>query len=169
MKYMKFYKPGIMRQRAVILLKIMILSCTMAAAQNPGMERLNAYKIAFFTKRLNLTPQEAEKFWPVYNEFQAQKTQIQLEKASLMRTFNQGESTLSDEQIAELGNKYCAAIVQESALAVKYHKMMMEILPPAKVMRLYQVENQYRLQLLNELRDNRPAMDNPRGPGRKQF
>jgi Spy/CpxP family protein refolding chaperone len=159
-----------MRKRTVILLTIMILSCAMASAQNPGMERLNAYKIAFFTKRLNLTPQEAEKFWPVYNELQAQKNQIQLEKASLMRTFNQGESTLSDEQITELGNKYCAAIVKESELAVKYHKIMMELLPPKKVMMLYQVENQYRLQLLNELRDNKPARNNPpQGAVRRQL
>ncbi len=31
--------------------------------------KLTAYKIAFFTQRLDLTPAEAEKFWPVYNDY----------------------------------------------------------------------------------------------------
>ena len=31
-------------------------------------ERLELFKIQFITKKLNLTPAEAEKFWPVYNE-----------------------------------------------------------------------------------------------------
>jgi hypothetical protein len=31
-------------------------------------ERLESYRIQFITKKLNLSPAEAEKFWPVYNE-----------------------------------------------------------------------------------------------------
>jgi hypothetical protein len=31
-------------------------------------ERLESFRIQFITKKLNLTPAEAEKFWPVYNE-----------------------------------------------------------------------------------------------------
>jgi len=31
-------------------------------------ERLELFKIQFITKKLDLTPAEAEKFWPVYNE-----------------------------------------------------------------------------------------------------
>ena len=35
-----------------------------------GAERVQALKVAFITKALNLTSAEAEKFWPIYNEFQ---------------------------------------------------------------------------------------------------
>ena len=122
-----------------------------SAAQNPNLEKLNVYKIAFFTRRLNLTSQEAEKFWPVYNEYQKQKNLIQQEKVTLIRDFNQNESTLNDNQLTELGDKLIATIVQESSLAVTYHKKLKEVLPPAKVIRFYQVENQYKAQLLNEL------------------
>ena len=31
-------------------------------------ERLESFRIQFITKKLDLTPAEAEKFWPVYNE-----------------------------------------------------------------------------------------------------
>jgi hypothetical protein len=149
-----------MKRGAVGLIAIMILSFSWVSAQNPNRERLDAYKIAFFTKRLNLTSQEAEKFWPVYNEYQKQRNQIQAEKQMLMKTFNQNELNLNDNQITEMGDKYCAALVQESALAVTFHKKLQEILPPAKVIRLYQAENQYRVQLLNELQDRKPPRNN---------
>jgi hypothetical protein len=144
-----------MKRSSVLLLIILMASFCRVSAQNPNLEKLNAYKIAFFTKKLDLTSQEAERFWPVYNDFQNQKNQLQIEKVSLMRLFNQGESTMSDNQVTELGNKYCAVLVQESALAVTFHKKLQEILPPRKVIRVYQAENQYRIQLLNELQDRR--------------
>ena len=34
-------------------------------------QRLELFSIQFITKKLNLTPAEAEKFWPVYNEQKA--------------------------------------------------------------------------------------------------
>ncbi len=157
---MNFYKNDVMKRKAIVLISIMILSLTLASAQNPNRERLEAYKIAFFTKRLNLSPQEAEKFWPVYNEFQNQKNQIQAAKISLMKTFNQNEKNLSDKQITELGNKYCEALVRESELAVTFHRKLQEILPPAKVIRVYQAENQYRIQLLNELQQRKLPRNN---------
>lgn len=144
-----------MKRSSVLLLIILMASFCRVSAQNPNLEKLNAYKIAFFTKKLDLTSQEAERFWPVYNDSQNQKNQLQIEKVSLMRLFNQGESTMSDNQVTELGNKYCAVLVQESALAVTFHKKLQEILPPRKVIRVYQAENQYRIQLLNELQDRR--------------
>lgn len=135
-------------------------------AQNPSMERLNAYKIGFFTKRLNLTSAEAEKFWPVYNEYQDQKNRIQEERQNLIRTFNQGESSMSERQIAEIGDKLMETSVRETELAVTFHKKLKEILPPAKVIRFYQAENQYKIALLNELqnrRENRPLQKIPDG------
>ncbi len=152
---MNFYNTKAMKVRTVVLIVVFASSFSLVSAQNPNRERLDAYKIAFFTKRMNLTSQEAEKFWPVYNEYQNQRNQLQIEKQTLNRTFNQGESTMSDKQISELGDKYCEILVKESSLAVSFHKKMQEILPPAKVLRLYQAENQYRLQLLNELQDRK--------------
>lgn len=130
---------------------ILIFPLTRLAAQNPNLEKLNSYKIGFFTKKLNLTSGEAEKFWPVYNEYQKQKNLIQMDKVNLIRDFNQNEAKLSDSQLTEIGDKLIATIVQESTLASTFHKKLKEVLPPAKVIRFYQAENQYKIQLLNEL------------------
>jgi hypothetical protein len=126
-----------------------------SSAQNTNLEKLNNYKIGFFTKKLNLTSEEAEKFWPVYNEYQVQRNQIQLEKMKINRTFNQNESSLSDKQLEEMGDRYVDLLVQESGLAVTFHKKLKTVLSPAKVIMYYQAENQYKVQLLNELQNQR--------------
>ena len=44
-------------------------------------ERLESFRIQFITKKLDLTPAEAEKFWPVYNEQkEASRNLIQAKK-----------------------------------------------------------------------------------------
>ena len=125
------------------------------SAQNPNLEKFSAYKIGFFTKKMNLTSEEAERFWPVYNDYQKQKNLIQREKIMLIRDFNQNESVLDDSQLTELGDKLIKDISEESSLAVSFHKKIRELLPPAKVIRYYQAENQYKIQLLRELQENK--------------
>ncbi|HLN21454.1 MAG TPA: hypothetical protein VK213_10220 [Bacteroidales bacterium] len=149
-------------KKLLLALAITIVTSLSLFAQNPNQERLNAYKIGFFTKRLELTSSEAEKFWPLYNDYQAQKIQVQTERLGLMRTFNQAGSTMSDEELATLGDKLVGTAVKETELAVAYHAKLKKLLPPEKVIRYYQAENQYKTQLLNELQNrpgNRPARE----------
>ena len=74
----------------------------------------------------------------------------------LNKEFNQNENSLSDSQLEEMGDKYVDCLVRESDLEVTFHKKLKELLPPAKVIRYYQAENQYKLQLLNELQNAKP-------------
>jgi hypothetical protein len=150
---MNNYKFHAMKKLVIFLFIIISVPFTNLTAQNPNLEKLNDYKIGFFTRKLNLTSQEAEKFWPVYNDYQKQRNEIQIEKLKLNRNFNQNESSLSDKQLEEMGDKYVGCLVQESDLAVAFHKKLKEVLPPVKVILYYQAENQYKIQLLNELRD----------------
>jgi hypothetical protein len=152
---MNNYKLNAMKRIAVLLLIILFYQVTKSFGQNTNLEKLNNYKIGFFTKRLNLTSEEAEKFWPVYNEYQVQRNQIQQEKMKINRTFNQNGSSLSDKQLEEMGDKYVDLLVQESGLAVTFHKKLKTVLSPAKVIVYYQAENQYKVQLLNELQNQR--------------
>ena len=166
---MNDFKILSMKRAVLILIVLVVFPLIQVNAQNPNLDKLNAYKIAFFTRRMNLTSQEAEKFWPVYNEFQDKRNAIQSERQALNRNFNQNELNRTETELIEAGDKPVALQVQEAALAQEYQKKFKEILAPAKIIRLYQAENQYRLQLLNELKDNQPLRNNlqQRGPGKQ--
>jgi membrane-associated HD superfamily phosphohydrolase len=63
-----------------IIIGIFVLFCFTAVAQNDinkhGGGRLEAYKIAYLTKKLNLSAEEAQKFWPIYNKYVTEISQI---------------------------------------------------------------------------------------------
>jgi hypothetical protein len=158
---MKYCKYKIMKRGAFILAALLMFSTAIVSAQNPNRERLESYKIAFFTQRLNLTPAEAEKFWPLYNQYQEKKIKIQQERMALNKKFNQETTTLSDEEMLVMGDKLIELEVLEAELSMTFHKHIKAVLPPAKVLRFYQAENQYKVQLLNQLQERRQERPNP--------
>jgi hypothetical protein len=157
---MNFYKYKAMKRGVVVLIIMMILSSLRVSAQNPNLEKLNSYKIAFFTQKLNLTPQEAEKFWPLYNDYQDRKNKIQVERVQMTRTVVQNGANMSDKELTELGDKYFGLEIKEADLSKEFYNNMKGILPPLKILKFYQVENQYKLVLLNELQQRRQVRNN---------
>lgn len=58
-------------KRFWVILAIILVPFYYGSAQptaNDG-DGLEAIKIAFISKQMNLTPEEAQKFWPVYNQY----------------------------------------------------------------------------------------------------
>lgn len=144
-------------KRNIFILIIVLLPLTALNAQNPNREKLEAYRIGFFTKKLNFSSVEAEKFWPAYNDYQKEKNGLQQERRELIRNFNQNGSMLSDKELTEIGDKLIGTFSEEASIAESFHKKLKEVLPPAKVILYYQAENQWKAQLLNQLQENRPA------------
>lgn len=136
---------------AAILLMTSILS---AQAQNKEewKEKMMSEKIAFLTAELNITPQEAQVFWPVYN-------QVNKEKDELMRKvfvcYKELSTAIKENKSAkETGaslDKYLDALKKQreadNAMPEKYKK----VLPVEKVAKLYIAEEKFRRQQINRL------------------
>jgi hypothetical protein len=160
MKYRINYNSSAMKRKTICFILTAIFFTMNIAAQNANLEKLNAYKIGFLTKRLNLTSKEAEKFWPVYNEFQDNKNKIQVERQEINKNFNLNELNMSDKEMTETADRLISLELREASLAQEFHNKIKNVLPPVKVLRLYQSENQYRLQLLKELQERREGRVN---------
>lgn len=158
---MKFFNYTDMKKGVFAFVALLLLSAPTLYAQIQTRERLESYKIAFFTQRLKLTPGEAEKFWPLYNDLQAKKAGIQAERQQLNRKSNLEAETLSDRELTTLGDKLIELEVAETDLSVKFHQHLKAILPPGKVIKFYQAENQYKIFLLNQLQERREERLNP--------
>jgi hypothetical protein len=141
----------------IITLLILFSSFTLMA-QRPSMEEIKAKlrsdKVAYLTTRISLTPEEAEKFWPVYNEFDDKRIDIQMARFSLDRKIMRNNDSLSDEEIVKFLQESTNSKKEEEELNVKYYEKFLKILPPKKVFALYQVEKEF-LTFLNNSRGNR--------------
>ncbi len=152
-----------MKRIFTVIVALTVISVFAVKGQEQdNLDRLTAYKIAFFTRKLSLSSVEAEKFWPVYNDFSARKSKIQIDRVALMRYAAQNESNMSNEELSATADKLADSFVDEADLIVKFNTDVKKILPPAKVIRLFQAENQYKQQLLRELNQRKQE---PGAPG----
>lgn len=64
-----------------------MLICNLLFAQNQEkrIERIKNLRIAFISNKLDLTTQEAERFWPVFNKFDDKQSMLLKQKRILMR------------------------------------------------------------------------------------
>lgn len=145
----------VMKRTVIILGAIALISTGLRAQELRNTDRIESEKIAFFTRHLNLTPDEAKDFWPVYNEFTQKRAELNKEKSEVIRQLNQSLKTMSEKELEEGGDKIVDLTFKEAELAKDYHKEFKKVLPPAKVVRLYQVEKQFRQILLEQLRNRR--------------
>lgn len=116
-------------------------------------ERIEAQKIAFITDKLQLTPAEAQVFWPLYNEQDAKRDEI----LGKLRTRNRGfmeadPNEMSEDEALKLAD---AQIVEEQMLLdlrKEYHAKYKKVLPATKILKLYQAEREFRRVLLEKIR-----------------
>lgn len=118
-------------------------------------EKVEAMKIGYLTEQLNLSPAEAQKFWPVYNEFQQKQQQTK----KSWRQFENGQISpddLSDEQLNELMLARIESKIDEAQLEKQYHQKFIDVLGIPKTAQLYKAENDFKRELLKQIRDGKP-------------
>ena len=112
-------------------------------------------KIAYYTENLELTPEEAEKFWPLYNEYDNKKHELRRENRTNSRQFSQQAEQLSDQEVEEIMDRMIENRKKDLQLDIEFHDNLKTILPPKKIMKLYITEIRFREYMLKKIREER--------------
>lgn len=142
-----------MRYVTTILAFCFVMSQAVSAQTNK--EKIKSYKVAFITQELELTPQEAQQFWPVYNEYD--------NKLSILRTTHKAEvakkrqklNSLSDDEINAFTDSQIAFEQKELELKKEYHTKFKQVLPAIKVAKLYWAEENFKRELIKRLQGSK--------------
>ncbi|MCD6544553.1 MAG: sensor of ECF-type sigma factor [Flavobacteriaceae bacterium] len=138
---------------------ILFISINSIVAQHYGKrEKLKAYKTAYLTDQLDLSPKEAEKFWPIYNAYEKEYFQLKVNKMSEMRNLikNQGGfEGLTEKEANQLLSKLSAN--EQAILDAKkdLFKKLKNIIPAKKVLMLNKAEHDFNRKLLSDYRNKR--------------
>ncbi len=142
--------------KKIIILTLAIIISGLAFSQKQDFkkrkEMVKTERIAFLTNKLNLTPNEAQKFWPVYNEYINKQEDIIMQNHKNMRDFMKDQDNLTDEQAQKTVDTYVSLTKQENELFIEYNKKIEKILPIKKVALLYQAEKQFKRYLMKKMR-----------------
>ncbi len=122
-------------KKYLLILFVMFGSISVIKAQdatNPQAEKIQALKIAFITQKLQLTTPEAEKFWPVYNQYEN-------EIKSLRENNKNGDVLDNEEKLLNIRKKYKPSFEK--------------ILGPQKLNQLFNAERDFRNVLIRQLKN----------------
>jgi hypothetical protein len=117
-------------------------------------ELIKAKKIAFLTEQIGLTSQEAQKFWPVYNELEKARYNLMDKKRDLEREMETPKSGMSDADYRKVAIEIASIHVKDGKLIEEYNIKLLSILPAEKVVKLYLAEGKFRASLMKEFRKN---------------
>lgn len=118
-----------------------------------GKEKIKAMKIGFLTERLNLSSDEATKFWPVYNGFQKETEDLRKNRKIERREAREEFDAMSDKDAEKLIDDEIAFRQRELDVVKKYHAQFKQVLPPKKVALLYKAEEDFKRELLERIRN----------------
>lgn len=117
-------------------------------------DKIKAQKVSFITAEINLTPVEAEKFWPIYNEMQNKKEDINKNFHKLNKSLkNSNIDDLTDKQAEELANNEILHEQQLLDLKKEYHEKYKTILSSKKIAKLYLAEKKFNRYLINQIKN----------------
>ncbi len=133
-----------------------MLSFSSSFAQNKDekFEKIKAQKVAYITQKVDLTPEEAQQFWPIYNEYESKM--FALHKSRKEKGHQKPDiETMSDKELNQLFEDRFTEEEQRIKLKREYHQKFMAILPAKKVALLYEAEFSFRHELLDQLKERR--------------
>lgn len=153
-------------RRGLFFILIIVMMPTLLWAQRSGrrfdesFEKYKSERVAFLTDALDLGIQEAEKFWPVYNEYQ--KKREALMKQSRSRHNRSAIDSFSDKQMKEMMDAQISNELHMAELKANYHEKYKKILPIKKVFILYHAEREFMSYMIKKMRES------GRGSGREK-
>lgn len=144
--------------KTIMLALGLLLSVGSATAQGRGdgpppggMDKIESLRIAFISERLDLTPEVAQKFWPVYNQYVAEFKALRESSG-----FGPGKPEPTADEALEFEQK-------KLDLKKKYKTQFEAVIGKDKVNMLYRLEEEFR-QKLRELHDQRRGQGGHPGP-----
>jgi hypothetical protein len=124
-----------------------------SANKQDRMDRIEAQRVAFITDRLRLTPAEAQVFWPVYNEYDAKRHELTKNFHKALAGDEKAFEDMTDKEAIELADNQLIEAQKLLDLRKEYHSKFKSVLPPQKVLGLYESEKDFQKQLIDRLRD----------------
>jgi hypothetical protein len=136
--------------KKIIIALIVVLTLSDSYAQagkrRQQMEdKIKSLQIAFITERLSLTPTESEKFWPIFNQMEAEKTALLNEKN------NDASENVSEKDAQLVINKHFEIKEKEIAIEKKYVEKLKAALPSSKIAKLLNVQRQFRQEIMSTI------------------
>ena len=121
-------------------------------------ERIRAERVAFLTDRLELTSEQAQKFWPIYNEHDAELSALKKEQRNSRKAIDQNLNQWSDK---ELEAKFNEDFQRQQQILDAQKQLVQDIsknFGAKKAALMMKAEHDFKLELVRRMKDRGQPM-----------
>ena len=138
------------------LLFIMLFCAIGIQAQEGKHEKIKTLKTAYITDKLELTSSEAEKFWPIYNNYAEKFHTLRVqEHKEIYKKLRDGLDKVTDTEANEMIDKNLSIEASMLELNKQMTIELRKVVSPKKIILLKKVENDFKRELLERYRQGR--------------
>jgi len=140
--------------RPTLLLLLLLAGIVRVQAQQTPdqrqerMSRIENAKIAYLTDKLSLTQEQAQRFWPVYNEFTDKRRKLSQQQRQLRGT---NVESLNEQQIKDLIKQNFSFRQNEVNLEKEYYEKFQKVLSVRQTGQLLVAEREFTREILQKL------------------
>lgn len=157
-----------MKMKNLLVFSFFLLTLIKVSAQSQEtLDKIEAAKIGLITERLGLTPEQAEKFWPIYKEYSGKQREIAQEFQALKRSIN--PETATEEENKKILDRGHQLRERQLDLDRNYSERMQQVITNRQLLSLRKAEDDFKQMLMDrikqqnqqqeQLRDNRQRND----------
>ena len=136
---------------------LLVTSLSFSQGFKEKREKVKALKVAYITEQLELTTDEAQKFWPIYNTFDDKQGELRHEKMkSILDRFKPGNVEKLSEKDASNSLAQMEKIEEDLFnLKKKFIKDLQGVISAKKIIKLKKAEEDFNRELLKQMREKR--------------
>ena len=142
-------------KKILLILFSILLFTTQTNAQKGKSDQLKNLKIGYITEVLELTSDEAQYFWPIYNDHQDKIHKLRKNnRRELMEQIKSSEEidAISEKEAEKILNEFMAIENEIHAEQSKMYLELREVISVKKVLKLHRAENEFNRKIIQRLR-----------------
>ncbi len=133
-----------------IFVLITVLFSTEQLFAQTERDKVEALRVTFISKKLELTSSESEKFWPLYNEY---NDKIKAIKRNLRQSYNRKGLNASNEEAEELYQLDIQSRQAETDVHKQYSEKIKTIIGAKKIVKLRLAEEEFKREIINSIKE----------------
>lgn len=144
-----------MKTTSVIIASFFLFCNTLLFAQRG--EKIESLHTAYLSEKLNLTQDEGQKFWPVYNEYRDAMNALRKQKDDDKEKVKKagGIDNMSDAEVQKIIADETDIQTRELELKKQYVAKFEQVISPRKTAKFFMAEDEFKLYLLKQLMNRR--------------
>ncbi|WP_300440909.1 hypothetical protein [Christiangramia sp.] len=145
-------------KKIVLILFVILFSSNMMSQKedkDAQRERIKALKVAFFTQELNLNDKLAEKFWPIYNEYETKRRELHKREHIEFENIE----CINEAKANDLLDEFLTVESEEYKIKKQLFRELKQIISAKDIIKLHKLEDEFHKKLIKEYRSKRDRKD----------